>query len=308
MDALILPEPFTHYGWFNGQLGHQVFYCHTPPNELSSSLIVLSVGRAESAIKYAALANHWVKEGFTVIACDHRGQGFSQRLDKNPLLGHVEDFDYYIDDLKCLFEKFSAKRYSKRYLLGHSMGGAIATLYINRYPNDFSAAIVTAPMYGIALEHISQWRAKFLANLFSWRDQLIHKAHFASGQGTFNWPPFEKNRLTHSQENYQALWELYQEFPQFQLAGPSFQWLSQSFKAMKHIATLPRLNTPLHIIGAGADTIVDVKAQQQFFDRQQRVKSPVTYQLIPGAYHELLMEKSDYRFPTLQAVQSHIQC
>ncbi|CAG8999794.1 MAG: Lysophospholipase L2 [Candidatus Celerinatantimonas neptuna] len=307
MDQLTLPEPFTHYSWFDGQQGHKVFYCHSTPNASSTSLIVLSIGRAESAIKYTALANHWVKNGFTVIACDHRGQGFSQRLDKNPLLGHIERFDYYISDLKCLFEKFNAPHYSKRYLLGHSMGGAIATLYLNQYPDDFSAAIVTAPMYGIALEHISQWRAKFLTSIFNWRDQLIRKAHFAAGQGTFNWPPFEKNRLTHSQENYQTLWELYQKYPQLQLAGPSFQWLSQSFKAMKQIARLPRLNTPLHIISAGADTIVDVHAQRQFFNRQQQLGSTITFQNIPGAFHELLIEEDIYRTPTLQTMQTYLK-
>lgn len=53
-------------------------------------------------------------------------------------------------DLKALVEHFDLGHYQERFLLAHSMGGAIATRYIQTTPaHPFSALALSAPMFGV---------------------------------------------------------------------------------------------------------------------------------------------------------------
>ncbi|MCF1563786.1 alpha/beta fold hydrolase, partial [Escherichia coli] len=49
-----------------------------------------------------------------------------------------------------LITRFPLQNYTQRYLLAHSMGGAITTRYLESYPNHpFDAVVLSAPMLGI---------------------------------------------------------------------------------------------------------------------------------------------------------------
>ena len=45
----------------------------------------------------------------------------------------------------------SAGPWRKRYILAHSMGGAISTLFLQRHPGVCDAIALTAPMFGIVI-------------------------------------------------------------------------------------------------------------------------------------------------------------
>ncbi len=62
-------------------------------------------------------------------------------------LGYVENFDYFVDDLKTFVEKEAKPANERLFLLAHSMGGAIASLYLEKFNADFSAAALSSPMH-----------------------------------------------------------------------------------------------------------------------------------------------------------------
>ncbi len=98
-------------------------------------------------VKYAELAYDLFHLGFDVLIIDHRGQGPSGRLLADPHLGHVNRFNDYVDDLAAFWQReVQPGPWRKRYILAHSMGGAISTLFLQRHPGVCDAS-VTAPMF-----------------------------------------------------------------------------------------------------------------------------------------------------------------
>jgi pimeloyl-ACP methyl ester carboxylesterase len=74
-----------------------------------------------------------LKRGFRVIAYELRGHNKSS-------IGSKRDFTIYdlADDLHILFDDLKIKRCT---LIGHSIGGAIASLYAKQYPHNVDAII-----------------------------------------------------------------------------------------------------------------------------------------------------------------------
>ncbi|OXI34131.1 lysophospholipase [Burkholderia sp. AU16741] len=85
--------------------------------------IALVHGLAEHAGRYAALAGRLNAVGIDVLAIDLRGHGQSpgKRV-------WVERFDGYLNDADALVAE-AARGDAPLFLMGHSMGGAVATLY-----------------------------------------------------------------------------------------------------------------------------------------------------------------------------------
>ena len=111
--------------------------------------ILLVNGRIECAAKYQELFYDLYQQGYDIYCYDHRGQGLSARLIEDPQMGYVEEFADYVRDLDSIVQHFNFSPYQQRYLLAHSMGGNIATRYLQTYHAPFDAASLTAPMYGI---------------------------------------------------------------------------------------------------------------------------------------------------------------
>lgn len=97
--------------------------------------IALVHGLAEHAGRYAALAGRLNAAGIDVLAIDLRGHGQSPGK-----RAWVEHFDGYLNDADALVAE-AARGNSQLFLMGHSMGGAVAALY----------AIERAPTRGHAL-------------------------------------------------------------------------------------------------------------------------------------------------------------
>ncbi|QGZ55248.1 alpha/beta hydrolase [Paraburkholderia acidiphila] len=106
-----------------------VWRANAPPR----AALALVHGLAEHAGRYAALATRLNAAGIDLYAIDLRGHGHA--------LGRrtwVARFDEYLDDAEALLAHASAQCAAQRtplFLMGHSMGGAIAALYaVERLP------------------------------------------------------------------------------------------------------------------------------------------------------------------------------
>lgn len=256
--------------------------------------IIISSGRVESYLKYQELIFDLYQQGYSVFAIDHRGQGLSSRMTANPHQGHVGQFNDYIDDFALFMQTIVDKHaVAPWFLLGHSMGGAIGTLYLKQHPDVFTAAAFSAPMYGIKLpmpKRVARWLAAKLDSSLNGGEPN----YVLCGQN-YRAAPFEGNDLTHSQSRYQAFRELYGAMPQLQLGSPTNRWLAQSLEAADACVsatsaiTTFAITTPILILQAGEDKIVDNAAQELALSANCHLKR------IAGAAHELFMEQDSYR-------------
>ena len=126
-------------GTFKGVKNLDIYHrCWLPSAEPRAVLLVVH-GWAEHSGRYMNLVEHFVPGGYAICALDHRGHGRSEGK-----RGYVERFPDYLCDLKTFFDLVRAE-YSGRkiFLVGHSMGGTVATAYAVQYQHEFNGLLLS---------------------------------------------------------------------------------------------------------------------------------------------------------------------
>lgn len=269
-------------------------------------VILLCPGRIESYVKYPELAYDLFHCGYDVIVVDHRGQGRSGRLLQDSHRGHVASFEDYVDDLETLYLKeIVARHYRHRYALAHSMGGAILALMLARQPTAFDAVALTAPMFGITLP-MPQWMAHRILNWTEKRPTVSEG--YAIGTGKWRPRPFALNHLTHSRERYRRNLRFYADDPGLRVGGPTYHWVREGVLAGQMILQqASHISTPLLLLQAAEDRVVDNKAQDLFCQAMAAAGQPCeggAPKIIAGARHEILFEKDSMRAEALETIMA----
>ena len=104
-------------------------------------IVLLAHGYAEHAGRYAHVAARLTGAGYAVHAVDHWGHGKSDGEG-----GFVPRFSVFTDGMTELLRRVEAEHGdTPRLLLGHSMGGLIATLLLIERQDAFAAAALSGP-------------------------------------------------------------------------------------------------------------------------------------------------------------------
>ena len=116
------------------------------PEEKPKATVIIVHGYAEHSTRYTHVAEHLVNNGYAIETFDLRGHGQSEGK-----RAFVRSFDEYLGDLEQFLERVRQRRKAKNtFLLGHSMGGAIVTLFaITRKP-DIKGLILSGPALKIS--------------------------------------------------------------------------------------------------------------------------------------------------------------
>ena len=283
------------------------WYLHQPKQP--KAVVFICPGRIEAALKYQELVWQLAQEQYAVVVVDHRGQGFSDRLSNNPHHGHIDQFQDFVDDLEAVVQH--ATRFVAglpQYLLAHSMGGAIAALYLAQHPHTIEKAVLSSPMLGIQTGSTPLWLAKTIAVSGALLNRLLspRKPWYFIGMEDYRHVPFDENELTHSEARYQMFRDAYESNPDIQLGGPTFNWIAQAFAAIRAAhQQADRIAVPVLILQSGADAVVDNKGQLAFYQKLSNAHSHI--QQIDGARHELFIESDRYRQPALEALLNWFQ-
>lgn len=290
-----------HFSHFKGVDQVRINYVYFI-NAAHSKKIIIVPGRCESYLKYQELSYDLFLQGYNVFIIDHRGQGLSQRLQKNLHKGYVTHFQDYVTDLKYFIEEISVKvDKTTTFILAHSMGAAIATRYLQEKTISINAALLASPMFGFNTGSLPKYFTQKLIQIANFINKKVSEhAWYFFGQKNYHTITFEKNHLTHSKQRYSAFANLYQTTPDLQLGGVTLQWLIEGIEAQKAILdNLEQITTPLLVLQAKEDTVINNQAQHIFCQQLNNIKpqyctstEPV---IIEGAYHELFFETDTIR-------------
>jgi alpha-beta hydrolase superfamily lysophospholipase len=119
-------------------------YTRAWPREDPTYVVVIAHGYGEHIGRYDHVAAALNRGGAAVYGLDHVGHGRS-----GGERALIHDFDPVADDLHLLVESARAEHAGLPVvLLGHSMGGLVATRYAQRHGEGLAGLAVSAPLVG----------------------------------------------------------------------------------------------------------------------------------------------------------------
>ncbi|HEY2069497.1 MAG TPA: alpha/beta hydrolase [Rhizomicrobium sp.] len=255
---------------------------------------VIANGQTEFIEKYAEVIGELQGRGYTVATFDWPGQGGSYRLLANPLKAHIENFTQYDAALAAFMDQVVKPLTSKPPIaLGHSMGGHNLLRAMHDRPNDFARAVLTAPMLRTSTRGIPRWiadSALFLQNALGQKDEWI----WGMDKRDPLTMDFSQQIVTSDTARFQRTQDFLKAHPDLRLAGPTWGWLKQAYASMAEVNApgyAQAIVTPVLIVGAGRDRIVETDAERTFAARMPHGE----FVEFADAEHEILMENDAIR-------------
>ncbi len=265
MKCVVAPflEEYEKSGFLKSYDGTKIHF-YTYEQKESLGHVVICHGFCEYAQKFEEMIYYLVKSGYSVYVPDHRGHGYSDRKVTNDEMVHVDSYEEYVDDLHEFVTKMVPA--NNRYIIAHSMGGAIAIRYLEKYPEDFEKAVLSSPMCGMKTGKHSNNFALLWASL---KCRLGAKNSFANGQHGFGEPTFDTCSCL-DRPRYMYQYNKRVANTNYRTYGGSFGWVKASIKATKKLMNKKNINkitTPILIFQAGLDHLVKTKTQEEFLNR-----------------------------------------
>lgn len=276
-------------GNFRGEKNNKIYFeKYKVKNE--KGRIVISHGFTECIEKYYELIYYFTSEGYSTFIMEHRGHGRSGCLGKNNTQINVEDFNYYVNDLKLFIDKeVLINKKKELFLFSHSMGGAIGIMFLEKYPEYFRKAILSSPMLEISVGKVPNFLARTLAKF----QLLMGKGDkFILGNMPYDSTYDFFLASTSNESRYEYYYREIVGNENLQRGGGSYRWLYESLKAIKNILkkkNINKINAEVILFQSGRDNLVGARGINKFIKGCNKAK------LIKfnKAKHEIYLENND---------------
>lgn len=263
------------------------------PSHSPRGTVAIFQGRAEFIEKYFETISDLLARDFHVATFDWRGQGGSERDLANPRKGHVDDFALYQRDLDAFIEQVLEPSCPRPWFaLAHSMGAAILLDRAHSDSSPFERLVLTAPMIDVEGLRFPKG-ARALADTL---DMFGLGAMFVPGgtEASLVEHEFSGNKLTSDAARLGRNADTLRQAPWLSVGDPTVGWVNAAFRLMKQFAApeyARETPTPALLFACGRDRLVSSRAIERFAQRLP-IASLVE---VPGARHELLMERDELR-------------
>ncbi len=254
-------------GGFIGVRGSSIFYqAWLPEGEVKAVLLVVH-GLGEYCGRYMNVVNHFVPLGYAVYGLDHIGHGKSDGARE-----YVERFEDFTDNLTTYYTMVTGWQVGKPvFLLGHSLGGLIATYYLLDHQASFKGAIISAPAIkiGAGISPATITMGKILSVVMPKAGVLALDA------GAISRDP--------------QVVSTYANDPLVFHGKTPARLAAEMLKAMQRVtAELGKITLPFIAVQGGQDKLVDPAGAQMLYDRAS--SKDKTIKIYDGLYHEVFNE------------------
>ncbi|MBO4883905.1 MAG: alpha/beta hydrolase [Clostridia bacterium] len=274
--------------------GNKPIACYSYAAERPRGTVLVLHGFTENAYKFSELIYSLLRNGFSVLSCDQRGHGNSWRKEGLPdaSLTHVDDFEEYVKDLEIICDRL-LKNMPKPYaIFAHSMGGAVASLFLERHPDVFRKAVLCAPMIAP-----NTGAPLFAVKLLCGAPILLGKgASRPSFTKPYSGPENFATSCASGRERFEWYDKVKASHPEYQNNSPSFRWTWEAMGVTKKLlapGAPEKIACPVRLYAAEKDGSVLPGPQQAFI---ARVKDGIRRQ-VPGSKHEIYRSPDAVLFP-----------
>lgn len=256
-------EEFLQEGYFHSGDGTRIHY-HFAVHPQERAAIVISHGFCEFVCKYYEMMYYFYQMGYSVFLLEYRGHGFSQRFVDELDRVYVKDYQEYVEDLHSFMEHVvSRESLTKNYLLfAHSMGGCIAALFLEQYPQYFRAAVLSAPLLQMNFRDVPEWAVSLLV---VWSRIARWDLRYVPGQKGFDGVYVFHTSSCTSEPRYAYVFSQRQKEPHYTSYGGTYAWTRASIKAIKQVHKhAGEIKVPVLMFQAGLDGMVKPEGQAAF--------------------------------------------
>jgi lysophospholipase len=264
-----------------------------PPPGRKGTVVILQ-GRAEYIEKYFETVRDLRARGFAVATFDWRGQGLSDRAFADRRKGYVRNFAQYAMDLDTIMEQVVLPDCPPPYfVLGHSMGGAMAIRACHDGRRWFERVVLSAPMLALPPR-----RFDGLAGPMARVMRILGRGSaYVPGRSEHE-PPgpdaFIGNVLTSDPVRFARNAAILVEEPDLALGAPTIAWADSALRQMRQFRepSYPaHIRQPMLLVAAGYDQVVWTPAIEDF----GMYLLAGRHLILPGARHEILQEQDQFR-------------
>ena len=246
--------------------GLQLFEQSWSP-EVVKALIVVVHGYAEHSARYESAALHLARKGYAVQAFDLRGHGRSQGK-----RCFVRAFDDYLDDLHVVLLR-ATRTWPRKpvFLLAHSLGGLIASLYVISERAELSGFILSAPSVKLGRD-------------FS---QLKARASLVLGRLFPHLPMIRFRSSSLSRDS--AVVQAYQTDALVYHGRTPARTASEIIRAIQRVQlNVERIAIPLLVMHGSQDQVADIEGSKELYARARSRDKRI--RICDGLYHEIMNE------------------
>lgn len=241
--------------------------------------------------KFHEVAHFFWQAGFDVFFLEQRGHGYSGRQIDDKDMVHVMDYADYIADVKTFMDKIVMPSAGKlpKIIYAHSMGGAIAVLFLEEHPEYFDAAVLSSPMFSIKTGSTPSIAVKLLCA----KIRLLHQENlsFPGGKRFDGIPSFETSSAR-SEKRYNYIFNQRLKDEHYHTYMMSNGWGAASFKATARLLRrASKVKTPVLLLTAGNDALVNMSGHEKFAKRASNVQH-INYE---DSKHEIYNDVDEVR-------------
>lgn len=241
--------------------------------------------------KFHEVAHFFWQAGFDIFFLEQRGHGYSGRQIDDKDMVHVIDYADYIADVKTFMDKIVIPSAGKipKIIYAHSMGGAIAALFLEEHPEYFDAAVLSSPMFSIKTGSTPSIAVKLLCA----KIRLLNQENlpFPGGKRFDGIPSFETSSAR-SEKRYNYIFNQRLRDEHYHTYMMSNGWGAASFKAtVRLLRRASKVKTPVLLLTAGNDALVNMSGHEKFAKRASNVQH-INYE---DSKHEIYNDVDEVR-------------
>ena len=254
-------------GNFKGVRDANIYYQAWLPDGEAKGVLLIVHGLGEHSGRYMNVVNAVVPCGYAVYALDHIGHGKSDGGREV-----VKRFEDYTDTLTTYLALVKGRQAGKPvFLMGHSMGGLIASFYLLDHQDAFSGAVISAPAVKVG-DSVSQGTI-FMSKILS---------AIAPRMGVL---ALDAGAISRDPEVVRA----YANDPLVFHGKTPARLAAEMLKAMMRVtAEAGAISLPILIVQGSEDKLVDPGGAQMLYDTVS--SQDKTLKVYQGMFHEVCNE------------------
>ncbi len=254
-------------GSFKTPQGATMYYQHWQPDGNPKAILLIVHGLAEHSGRYLNVVNALVPRGYAVYGLDHLGHGKSDGTRV-----FVERFSDFTGPLKMYFDMIQNWQPGKPvFLVGHSMGGLIGSVYLLEHQDELQGAVLSAPAVKVSdtISPATITLGKILSGLLPKAGLLALDASAISKD--------------------QAVVKAYVNDPLVYTGKVTARLAAEMLAAMQRVtAEAGQIHLPLLLLQGSEDRLVDPGGAKMLHEKAGAADK--TLKIYPGLYHEVFNE------------------